>query len=496
MKEEILIIGGGLGGLMTGALLAKEGFVVTVLEKNGTVGGGLQTFHRHGIAFETGMHILGGFRPGGSLRRICTYLGVMDRLQLRPVDADCMDQITYASDGATYRIAAGREGFVESLAAYFPTEKENLRRYVDRMYALTQELDLFYLRSSEESFHPYSDEFTMPADRFIARYIAHPKLRDILAYMNPMYGGIAGHTPAYVHALINVLYINGTDRFVGGSQQLATARCRVIESEGGQVVPLAQAERIETTDRMVSCVHTKDGRKFSARYYISAVHPDEMLRIADTSAFPKAYASRLRSIPSTYSTFSLFVELHPKAFPYINHTCYYQQDYDKIWNLAHYDEQTFPYGFMYMTPPTPQQTPWASHLIVNCLMPFEAVSPWEDSHTGRRDDSYRAWKKRQEERIIDRMEELHPHFRQAVKQVWSGSPLTIRDYYHTTRGAIYGYSKDCNNLLLSQVPVVTKVRNLFLTGQCVGLHGICGVPLSAITTAEAIVGRNVIIRKL
>ena len=336
----------------------------------------------------------------------------------------------------------------------------------------------------------------MPADRFIARYIAHPKLRDILAYMNPMYGGVAGHTPAYVHALINVLYINGTDRFVGGSQQLATALCRVIESEGGQVVSLAQAERIETTDRMVSCVHTKDGRKFSARYYISAVHPDEMLRIADASAFPKAYANRLRSIPSTYSTFSLFVELHPKAFPYINHTCYYQQDYDKIWNLAHYDEQTFPYGFMYMTPPTPQQTPWASHLIVNCLMPFEAVSPWEDSHTGRRDDSYRAWKKRQEERIIDRMEELHPHFRQAVKQVWSGSPLTIRDYYHTTRGAIYGYSKDCNNLLLSQVPVVTKVRNLFLTGQCVGLHGICGVPLSAITTAEAIVGRNVIIRKL
>jgi len=232
------------------------------------------------------------------------------------------------------------------LEAVIPTEKENLCRYVDRMYALTQELDLFYLRSSEESFHPYSDEFTMPADRFIARYIAHPKLRDILAYMNPMYGGVAGHTPAYVHALINVLYINGTDRFVGGSQQLATALCQVIESEGGQVVPLAQAERIETTDRMVSCVHTKDGRKFSARYYISAVHPDEMLRMADASTFPKAYANRLRSIPSTYSTFSLFVELHPEAFPYINHTCYYQQDYDKIWNLAHYDEQTFPYGFM------------------------------------------------------------------------------------------------------------------------------------------------------
>jgi hypothetical protein len=30
----------------------------------------------------------------------------------------------------------------------------------------------------------------------------------------------------------------------------------------------------------------------------------------------------------------------------------------------------------------------------------------------------------------------------------------------------------------------------------VGLHGICGVPLSAITTAEALVGKNRIIEKL
>ena len=32
-----VIIGGGLGGLFTGAILSKEGFKVTVLEKNTTV---------------------------------------------------------------------------------------------------------------------------------------------------------------------------------------------------------------------------------------------------------------------------------------------------------------------------------------------------------------------------------------------------------------------------------------------------------------------------
>ena len=34
MKQRVLIIGGGLGGLFSGAILAKEGLEVTVLEKN------------------------------------------------------------------------------------------------------------------------------------------------------------------------------------------------------------------------------------------------------------------------------------------------------------------------------------------------------------------------------------------------------------------------------------------------------------------------------
>ena len=53
-----VIIGGGLGGLFTGAILSKEGFKVTVLEKNTTVGGGLQNFKRFGLKFDTGCMLL------------------------------------------------------------------------------------------------------------------------------------------------------------------------------------------------------------------------------------------------------------------------------------------------------------------------------------------------------------------------------------------------------------------------------------------------------
>lgn len=108
--KNVVIIGGGLGGLFTGAILAKEGYRVTVLEKNATIGGGLQTFHRMGEDFDTGMHVIAGMRPGGTIRRICDYLGITPQMQLRDVDDFCADELFFLEDRATYRIGCGRQG--------------------------------------------------------------------------------------------------------------------------------------------------------------------------------------------------------------------------------------------------------------------------------------------------------------------------------------------------------------------------------------------------
>ena len=102
--NKVIIIGGGLGGLFTGAILAKEGFLVTVLEKNSTIGGGLQTFKRFGESFDTGMHVIGGMQPGGCIRKICSYLGIMDKVEIKDVDDDCSDYLYFAEDRASYRI--------------------------------------------------------------------------------------------------------------------------------------------------------------------------------------------------------------------------------------------------------------------------------------------------------------------------------------------------------------------------------------------------------
>jgi len=495
MVKSVVIIGGGLGGLFCGAILAKEGLQVTVLEKNATIGGGLQTFTRFGEVFDTGMHVVGGLQPGGNIWRICRYLGIGDKVRVREVDPDCTDRLYFAEDRRYYTIAKGWEAYVETLAKDFPHERENLKRYVDALYALTEELDLFYLRPMRTDLYNHSDEFLMAADDFIAKYISDRRLRSVVAYMNPLYGGKEGHTPAYVHAVISVLYINGASRFVGGSSHFANLLADVIREHGGEVVAGDAVTWVEVNNRKVAYVKTEMGRQYEADWYISDIHPCTLLKLMDESAFPKAFRRRMEEIPNSYSAFSLYIKMKKDCFPYINHSEYFTRRYDEIWNFCS-DGSSWPMGFLLMTPPEENQGPWSDKVLVTAPMQFDMVRRWEDTAVGRRGSDYELWKQQRTDELLALVEELHPGFRESVEAVNASSPLTIRDFYGVKEGAICGFSKDCRNITLSQLPVVTKVSNLLLTGQNNNLHGFCGVPLTAINTCEAILGLNKIIEKL
>ena len=75
--SDAVVIGSGLGGLLSGAILSRAGYRVTVLEKASQPGGCLQTFTRGGIRFDTGFHSVAGLEEGGPLERIFRPLGLM-----------------------------------------------------------------------------------------------------------------------------------------------------------------------------------------------------------------------------------------------------------------------------------------------------------------------------------------------------------------------------------------------------------------------------------
>jgi len=94
------------------------------------------------------------------------------------------------------------------------------------------------------------------------------------------------------------------------------------------------------------------------------------------------------------------------------------------------------------------------------------------------------------------MEQIFPDIRSKIETVFSASPLTIRDYYNVKEGAIYGTVSDCNNMALSHIPVRTKINNLLLTGQNINLHGILGVPLTALITCGELIGLEKLLNRI
>ena len=75
-KERIVVVGAGIGGLTTAALLARAGLDVTVLEAHVYPGGCAGTFYHKQYRFDAGATLAGGFYPGGPMDLVAKAVGI------------------------------------------------------------------------------------------------------------------------------------------------------------------------------------------------------------------------------------------------------------------------------------------------------------------------------------------------------------------------------------------------------------------------------------
>ncbi|MDD2199734.1 MAG: FAD-dependent oxidoreductase [Bacteroidales bacterium] len=496
MSKSCLIIGGGIGGLVTACLLAKEDYKITILEQHYIIGGGLHCFHKNGVMFETGIHYISGFQEGGVLNKIFKYLNIEEHLKIKNLDTNGFDIVHIGSDNSIIKMGIGKDNYIKILSEKFPEELENIQAYIDDLYKITDAFPLYNLKTDSKNLWYFDQKFLTPVGTYIEQYVNDIKLQSILAYNNCLYAGEKYNTPIFLHALITKFYIEGASRFIDGSQQLADAMVKFIESKGGRVYTSAKVVKVNVENKKVLNVVTEDNRSFESDCYISGIHPSNLLKMIDQKQVQRSYRERLKSIKNTYSVFTMFVSFKPKSFKYLNSVYYYFNDYSNVWGAVDYTDETFPPGFMLITPPEKNQGAFASKAIINCMMNFDKVKKWEHTVLGNRDQSYYDFKKMYQDKLIEKISEVFPEFKNSIKDVFSSTPLTIRDYLGSKEGSLYGYKKESSDIVKSQVLPRTKIENLLLTGQNINLHGIMGVPLGSIITAGVLLGVENIVNKI
>ncbi len=500
MKEhyDVVIIGSGLGGLVSAIILAKEGYSVCVLEKNNQFGGNLQTFVRDKTIFDTGIHYIGGLSEGQNLYKYFKYIGIMDDLNLKKMDEDGFDIISFANENQEFPHAQGYANFAHQLEKYFPEEKETIQKYCEDVIATCDSFPLYNLRSEGE----YDNAIlSINAKQYIDELTDNKKLRAVLAGTNFLYAGIADKSPFYVHALSVNSYIQSAWRCINGGSQITKQLIKQLKKNGGEVYKYKDVNDLVVENNAVTVAKMKDGTSVSAKYYISNVDPKATLRMAGESNFRKAFVNRISSLEGGVSAFSLYIVFKPESFKYLNYNYYHFKDSNEVWTAYDYNEENWPKAFMASMNASKNEDGWADGMTFITYMKFADLAPWQETFntTAEKEDrgeSYAEFKTRKANRFLEEIELKFPGITACIKSVHTSTPLSYRDYIGGHNGNMYGYEKDSNNPMKTFIASKTKLDNLFLTGQSINMHGVLGVTIGAVVTCSEIIGKEYLVDKI
>ncbi|NNM03043.1 MAG: NAD(P)-binding protein, partial [Nitrosopumilus sp.] len=101
MTKTAVIIGAGVGGLTTGALLSKQGNIVRILEKSSKLGGRTASMKYRNHILDNGFHIM-PFYKKSAIFSVLKEIGIEDRLKLAKVD-----DIAFHSDSGFHKYPKG-----------------------------------------------------------------------------------------------------------------------------------------------------------------------------------------------------------------------------------------------------------------------------------------------------------------------------------------------------------------------------------------------------
>ena len=473
-QGSVIVIGAGLGGLQCAYILQRNGYDVTVLEQGAQIGGCLQTFRRKGVEFDTGFHYVGGLGEREVLGWIFRYFDLLD-LPWKKLDEDCVDRIIIGKD--EFRLPSGYDNFVDTLSRQFPSQKKELRRYVDVLKKIGSSLrDDFGTGAS-------IDYFQQSAYKFLCDTISDPLLRKVVSGASLRLDSNADTLPLYEYAQINNSFIQSGWRLKGGGRTLVERLADGLRHMGGKILTGVKiTEIVEAGGAAVEAVSDK-GETFSADLFISDTHPAVTVSmLKNCSSVRSIYKKRINSLKNSSGVFTLNARIKEGELPYENfNTTLHGSDAD-VWH-SRGKSYMISYG-------VPESGDSATTIDILTKIDWKLVSDWEGTSPMLRGKEYEEIKEMMARRCIKAASQVIPSLEKSIEFYSTSTSLTYQDYTSTPDGSAFGINKDWHSPITTLISPQTPVRNVLMTGQSLNLHGILGVSMTSLYTCAEIIGHS------
>ncbi|MFT6028446.1 MAG: all-trans-retinol 13,14-reductase, partial [Oleiphilaceae bacterium] len=315
---DAIVIGSGIGGMTTAAILSKAGKKVLVLEQHYTAGGYTHSYSRNGYEWDVGVHYIGEVGdPSSPLRKVFDFISD-SKLHWAKMD-DNYDRFHFGDD--VYNLRAGRETFLNDLCARFPEESQAIERYlelldnVSRLIPL-QVMDKILPNILGQSYN-FFKKLGLPDYLNKTTYEVLSKLtkdEKLIAVLTGQYGdcGLPPKQSSFlIHALIARHYLLGGYYPIGGAWKIADTIIPVIQQSGGDLLTYASVDEIVIKKGKAIGVKMADGHIIYSSKIISSAGVINTFKhlVPEETSRKHGYLEHLESISSSKAHLGMYIGL-------------------------------------------------------------------------------------------------------------------------------------------------------------------------------------------
>jgi len=460
---DVIVIGSGIGGLVTASQLAAKGAKVLVLERYLIPGGSGGSFRRAGYTFDVGASMIFGFGQKGHTNLLTRALAdVGEHCTTIPDPA----QLEYhLPGGLTVAVDRDYESFLAELTARFPHEAKGIRAFYDTCAQVFRCLDAMPLLSLEDPAYLAKVFFKAPlACLGLARWLpvnvgsvarAHIQDPNLLRFID-MECFCWSVMPADRTPMINAgmvfsdRHAGGINYPKGGVGVIADKLVAGLERHGGAIRYRSRVVKVLLEQGRAVGVRLADGQELHARRVVSnatrwdtfgdpdgdgqqpegagelpasAMPSQTLIDGADTPAAERTWRRRYRPSPSFLSLhLGVRADLIPEG-THVHHLL-----------LERWEEIEAEQGTVFVSMPSlldPSLAP-AGHHIVHTFTP-SSMEAWQ----GLSPTAYAAKKEADANRLIARLEAILPGLAGAITHREVGTPRSHRRFLGRSGGS-YG----------------------------------------------------------